>query len=161
MSDIKFAVRVDRARKGSSSALMFFNLNIGYTDGGEFVPLLVGTDFVLMAKKAGGYFFKGPSKQRIRNGEAVKKDGYNVYDEMVKMYGEEGDGGKFGLTKLSNGLRENIIKQATEAYEALGSGDSSNAARGSAAKQGAATSTGAGKGGDIFAEGSSEEELPF
>jgi len=159
MSEIKFAVRVDRARKGGGSALMFFNLNIGYTKGGEFTPLVVGTDFVLQNKRAGGYFFKGPSKQRIRNGQPVKKDGFNVYDEMVKLYAEEADG-KYALTTAASALKENILNQAVKAYEELGANETSNAQRGGA-KASAATSTGAGKGGDIFGGDGSEEELPF
>jgi hypothetical protein len=160
---VKFATRVDRARKGGGSALMFFNLNIGITnEGGEFQGLLTATDFVLMKSKKGDFFFKGPSKQRIKNGEVQMKDGYPIYDEQVKLYGEDGagEGGKWGVTKLAFALRNKIIEQAAKAYEELGGSEQTNASRGGEKKAAATTTTGASKGGDPFG-GDSEEELPF
>lgn len=130
----KFAVRVDKPRQGIGFTLMFFNLNAGIVhDDGTFEAGLVLTDFQLLRSKAGDLYFKGPQKQRMRKGQPVLNDNDQpIYDELVKMYSEEGAGvdGGYGLTKFSAALRKNIIKQADEAFKAAGLSENANAQRG-------------------------------
>lgn len=159
----KFAVRVDRPRNGAGYALMFFNLSVGVTNAeGEFNGIFTVTDLSLMKSKDGEFYWRGPSKRRERNGEPVMKDGKAIYDELFRLYSEEGAGkdGGWGVTEAGHLGRKEVLKKAIAAYEALDKAPAKTTApkAGKAQAATAARSTGSSaSAGDFFdSEGADE-----
>jgi hypothetical protein len=152
--------KITDARNGGGSALMFFNLAIGYDDdAGQFHGLFKVRDMVLRRKNDGKLTYQGPQKDRVRKAtaeelaagspkyvpvtEVSKTNGqtYPVRDNIFDLYGEMKDTAD-GKTYVTAGeawdARDAIIALAEEAYKGL-----SNAGRGAAAPSNAPKATGA------------------
>lgn len=120
----EFAVRIVNART-VSFAPMACDVAIGYTEGdGKFVGLAIVPDFILKKSATKGYYFSGPSKPFVKNGEIQKDDnGYDKHLEFWKLYGEVG-GGKdpnaYGITNAAWEFRKYLIQLMVETYESLG-----------------------------------------
>lgn len=166
----KFAVRVDRPRKGAGYALMFFNLSLGVGEGEDFQGIFTVTDLSLMKSKDGEYYWRGPSKQRMKSGEPVMIDGKAKYDELFRLYAEEVNG-EFGVTKAAHSGRKEVLSRAVAVYEAQFKdaeskpAGASSSGRGGAAKKekpvtAAATTGSSAKSEGLFDE-DTDDDLPF
>ncbi len=121
----EFTMRVVNARQGVGKALMFFDIDLGYTDDDKFVGMLTAKGFVYKYSGEGKPFFQGPAKLRTKNGQPVKNDrGYDQYDEFVVLYAEKGgnpkEPEKWGVTDGGWAARKIILDQASAAYARLG-----------------------------------------
>jgi len=160
-NEYRFPIRVTGLRSGGGGAVAFFNVEFGVeskTNG--FVPVMVAKDFVLKRKNAGGFFFQGPAKARIRNGKhQVDAKGYKIYDPLVDLYGEKGAGQdpeKWSPTKAAFAARKQILADAEALLAALAK---ESAGRGST-PAGAPDSVDGGEG-DLGALFGADDEMPF
>jgi hypothetical protein len=119
-------MRVVNARQGVGKALMFFDIDLGVTDGdGKFTGMLTAKGFVYKYSNDGQKpYFQGPAKVRTKNGVTVKNErGYDQYDEFVVLYGEKGgnpkEPDKFGVTDGGWAARKIILDQAGREYARL------------------------------------------
>jgi hypothetical protein len=118
-------LRVTAPRPGVGKALMFFDIDLGFTIAdGTFVGMLTMKGFAYKMSNEGKPYFQAPSKVRTRNGETVKNDrGYDQYDELIVLYGEMGGNpkqpDKFGVTEGGWTARTIILDQAARAYASL------------------------------------------
>jgi hypothetical protein len=108
--------RVNTCRLGSGSALAFLTMELGTLAGAEFTPFLKLNELVLREGRD-GYWLSYPSKARMKNGEAVLKDGKQVYDDFYGPAFEDIDG-KYSPTQASYRFKDYLTKLAGEAYEA-------------------------------------------
>lgn len=119
-----FAVRVVNARKVAWAELAA-DLAVGYTDNGKFVGLFVVPDLVLKRKKSdGSYYYQGPRKPYIKNGEPVKdENGFDRYLEFFQLYREKGGGddpSAVATTKASWEFRKYLISLLVDAAQKIG-----------------------------------------
>jgi hypothetical protein len=120
----EFSMRVSNARQGVGKALMFFDVDFGYTDDTTFVGMMTIKGFVYKYSNEGKPYFQGPSKLRTKNGVAVKNErGFDQYDEFAVLYAEKGgnpkEPEKWGVTEGGWAARKIILDQAQQAYAKL------------------------------------------
>jgi len=148
-------IRIGNISKGPfGKVLAFFDVVLDDT--------IVLKGFALKLKNDGTkYYYQAPAKKRLdKDGKAVQKDGYDVWDAHVDMYGEEVDG-KYSFTEAAWAFRTKVIELAVEAFEAAdapsGRGAKSAPKAKATAKAAAATST---EDGNDDPEGT-DDDLPF
>lgn len=127
MANRNITFKVINARKVSFAELAA-DIAIGYTnDAGQFIGLFVVPDFLLKKSPTKGYYYQGPSKPYIKDGEHLVDDnGYKRYLEFFRLYSEMGAGddpSKSSPTKNAFEARKHIIAILVEAMNQLG-GDS-------------------------------------
>lgn len=142
MADKTIAFKFINSRK-VSFALLAADLAIGFNgEGGKFVGLFVVPDFLLKKSETKGYYYQGPSKPYIKNGEHQKDDnGYNRYLEFFRLYTEKGAGtepDKYSPTKQAFEGRKRIIALLVEELQRLGADAPTQAAAPRAAARTAA-----------------------
>jgi len=128
--------KVVNMRRGPfGKALAFFNILIGTEVDGVFEPVLVLKECVLKEKTDGSsMYFNFPAKLRTgSDGEPVKVNGYNKYDNYVDLYFDR-SGEKPRVSDASWAVREAILAEAIAAYE---SDEDEQTGRGSRPKQAA------------------------
>jgi len=146
-------IRIGNISKGPhGKVLAFFDVIL------EDTFILKG--FALKMKTDGTkYYYQAPSKKRLdKEGKAVQKDGYDVWDAHVDMYGEEVDG-KYAPTEAAWAARAQIIELAVAAYEASKAPAGRGAATPPKAKTKAATAPAATTTED--GEDPEDDDLPF
>jgi hypothetical protein len=110
------AARVQSCRLGSGTALAFLAIELGVMNGDEFRPFLKLNELVLREGRE-GLWLSYPSKQRVKNGQPVMKDGKAIYDEYYSPAFDDADG-KYQPTEASYAFKNYLTKLAGEAYEA-------------------------------------------
>lgn len=138
MATRTIAFKLINSRKVSFAPLAT-DLAIGYTDdAGKFVGLVVIPDFLLKKSPTKGYYFSGPSKPFMKNGEQqVDDNGYKRYLEFFKLYSEKGAGTdpeKYSPTKAAFEFRKYLIGLMVDELNKLGGEDAAPAARKPAAR---------------------------
>lgn len=118
--------KVHNCRAGGQHSVMGCDLAVGYeTKSGDFVGVLDCRGLWLKRKKDGsGFFVSFPAKQRVdKNGQAVQKNGYNVWDNHIDLYMEEGANpdmpDKRGITDAAWNFREWLIAEMVSASEQM------------------------------------------
>jgi hypothetical protein len=125
---------------------MFFDVDFGFEDAGQFVGLFTAKGYALKKRRDGtSYWVQPPSKLRVKDGAPVKDEkGFDVYDKIIDGYQEVGAGkeGKRGLTKPAWGAQDDLLEQAQTAYQEL-TGATSGTVKSRGQRVGVAASTGA------------------
>lgn len=117
-----------------SFASLAADLAIGYTDdAGKFVGLFVVPDFLLKKSPTKGYYYQGPSKPYMKDGEhQVDEAGYKRYLEFFRLFTEKGAGEdptKYSPTKSAHEGRKYLIGLLVDEMGKLGVDDTAPAAR--------------------------------
>lgn len=107
-------IAVKNVRIGPFKAVLaYFDIVIGDA------VTLVGCS--LLKSDSKGYYFRSPAKQRMKDGEPVKENGYNVWDEHFRLTMEK-DNDAWVLTDEAKEFRAEVLKQAVAALDAASEG---------------------------------------
>lgn len=104
------------------NALAVFKVAFGIEDAdGKFRGLFQVTECVLKSKKDGGVWVQPPARKRLnKDGSAVQKDGYDVYDSYFDLYKADGEGknGAYGAPQSAWDFWKELTTEADKAYRA-------------------------------------------
>jgi hypothetical protein len=134
MANRNIAFKFINSRKVSFASLAA-DLAIGYNDdAGKFVGLFVVPDFLLKKSPTKGYYYQGPSKPYMKDGEHQIDDaGYKRYLEFFRLFSEKGAGEdptKYSPTKSAHEGRKYLIGLLVDEMGKLGvTDDAAPAAR--------------------------------
>jgi hypothetical protein len=121
----EFTIKIVNARQ-VSWAVLSADVAFGFTDdAGAFHGVFTVPDVVLKKSPTKGYYFNGPSKLFMKNGEVQKdEEGRDRYLEFLKLYAEKGANpdkpSEFAVTSDAWEGRKHVIGLLVEAARTLG-----------------------------------------
>ena len=158
-----FDVNVTKMRVAPhDGVVVYFTIELGESTDDVFTPIFTISECALIAKRDGGYFWRGPGRKMMQGNEVMKDaKGYDKWFRFFQSYACEDDTGKFGRTPAAFKYEDRVRDLAIAAMRELPSESVAPPTKHSPAVQsaGSVAVIGGGDFDSVLEDG--EDDLPF